>query len=308
MARAAERQQRPGAGEPPRGLGDEAARQAALGAERREPSKREVDLYVRTYGTLLQTSGAIGVSSLEEAHINAAASLHAGARETAPDLNAFIYSIQRLPACIVDVKDILLGQTRQQFHHAGFHHLDSWDMVSAPGRRRRWLYDRRSTLAAYIASASDLDDLVPTIVAYQIEWNKIYRIILADRKLAKAIDAIAGGAAPTEEEIADVGERLLLSPADWLRLRSVWGGRVWPNLAKIAAGKKRYTLRMLGGSYLGYARSTRQWWAPASRLMHDLGLHDRPVYFVSSNTHSIVNVLSGTARRRKEAITEFIRA
>ena len=32
-----------------------------------------------------------------------ASSLHAGALETEPDLNAFIYSIQRLPACIVDV-------------------------------------------------------------------------------------------------------------------------------------------------------------------------------------------------------------
>jgi hypothetical protein len=308
MARAAERQRRPAAGDPPRGLDETAATPPALGTERRQASKREVDLYIRTYGTLLQTSGAIGVSSLEEAHINAASSLHAGAREAEPDLNAFIYSIQRLPACIVDVKDILLGQTRQQFHRAGYHHLDSWEMVSAPGRRRRWLYDRRTTLAAYIASASDLDDLVPTIVAYQIEWNKIYRIILADRDLANLIETAAGGEELTEAQIAEAGERLLLSPADWLRLRSVWGGRVWTNLAKIAAGKKRYTLRMLGGSYLGYARSTRQWWAPASRLMHDLGLHDRPVYFVSSNTHSIVNVLSGTARRRKDALTSFVRA
>jgi hypothetical protein len=31
------------------------------------------------------------------------------------------------------------------------------------------------------------------------------------------------------------------------------------------------------------------------------------VYFVSSNTHSIVNVLSGTARRRKDELTTFIR-
>ena len=41
--------------------------------------RREVELYVRTYTTLLQSSGAIGVSSLEPAHLTAESSLHATA-------------------------------------------------------------------------------------------------------------------------------------------------------------------------------------------------------------------------------------
>jgi hypothetical protein len=36
-------------------------------------------------------------------------------------------------------------------------------------------------------------------------------------------------------------------------------------------------------------------------------LHDRPVYFVSANTHSIVNLLSGAVRRRKDAMADYIR-
>src|SRR5918998_928479 len=140
------------------------------------PGKREVDLYVRTYTTLLQSSGAIGVSSLEPAHLTAAPSLHAGAAEPAPDMNAFIYSANRLPACIVDVKHIVLGQSASAFVQAAYGSMASWAVVSAPGRRRKWLYDGRETLAAYIASASDLDDLIPTIVAYQIEWNKVHRL------------------------------------------------------------------------------------------------------------------------------------
>src|SRR5215218_11218451 len=83
------------------------------------PGKREVDLYVRTYNTLLQSSGAIGVSSLEPAHLTAAPSLHAGATEAAPDMNAFAYSIQRLPACIPDVRQIVLGQSAQAFARGG---------------------------------------------------------------------------------------------------------------------------------------------------------------------------------------------
>lgn len=272
------------------------------------PGKREVDLYVRTYTTLLQSSGAIGVSSLEPAHLTAAPSLHAGAAEPAPDMNAFAYSSLRLPACIVDVRHILLGQSAQAFARGGFDDMSDWQTQSAPGRRRKWLYDGRDTLAAYIASASDLDDLVPTIVAYQIEWNKIHRLILADPDLAEAIRTVATpDHQPDGGEIAWIGERLLLNPADWSRLRTIWGTDTWINLAKIAAERKRCTLRMLGGSYLGYNRTTRQWWAPVAHLLSEKHLHDREVYFVSSNTHGIVNVLSGAVRRRKEVLADYIR-
>src|SRR5680860_1214331 len=127
--------------------------------------KREVDLYVRTYNTLLQSSGAVGVSSLEPAHLTAAPSLHAGASEPEPDLNALIYSVQRLPECILDVRDIVLGQTAESFERAGYEDTASWTTQSAPGRRRKWLWDGNDTLAAQISSASDLDDLIPSIVA-----------------------------------------------------------------------------------------------------------------------------------------------
>ena len=278
----------------------------ALGLPGLGPGKREVDLYVRTYMTLLQSSGAISVSSLEPAHLTAASSLHAGAPETAPDMSAFMYSTQRLPACVVEVRDIVLGQSAGAFQRAGFTDMASWEMVSAPGRRRRWLYDGQTTLAAYIASASDLDDLIPTIVAYQIEWNKIHRLIAGDPVLAAHL-AHTDEAPPAESTINDIGKQLKLTHGDWARLRAVWGDACWSNLRRIGAGRKRYTVRMLSGSYLGYARATRQWWAPVARLLDELGVADRPVYFVSSNTHSIVNVLSGAVRRRKSVLADYIR-
>jgi hypothetical protein len=286
--------------------GDSAAR-PAFNVSNRVPGKREVDLYVRTYTTLLQSSGAIPVSSLVPAHITAASSLHAGAEEAAPDLNAFIYSAQRLPECIVHVSKIVLGQSMRGFRRYGYSRLESWEVVSAPGRRRRWRYDGQQSLAATIASASDLDDLVPTIVAYQIEWNKMYGIVAEDATLRALIARAASGEALDEQDVANAGERLLLQGADWQRLQSVWGSHLWKNLGLIAEERKRFTVQMIGGSYLGNARATHQWWLPAERVLHELGAAERPVYFVSSNTHSIVNVLSGTARRRKDELTSFIR-
>src|SRR5260370_27237367 len=63
---------------------------------------------------------------------------------------------------------------------------------------------------------------------------------------------------------------------------------------------------MLGGTQIGYIKATRRWWQPIEDLMEREGVPDRPVYFVSSNTHSLVNLLSGSARRHQGEIVEFI--
>lgn len=276
----------------------------------RRAGKREVDLYTRTYNTLLQSSGVIGVSSLEPAHINVASALHAGATEPEPDMSAFMYSTQRLPACIVDVRHIVLGQSVQAFLRAGYREFVSWEMQTAPARRRKWHYDGHETLAAMIASSSDLDDLIPTIVAYQIEWNKFHRIINADEALKIRIELAANATEPellpTGDEIVAIGETLLLSSSDWERLQSVWGASLWKNLGKMAAERKRYTLRMLGGTHAGYNRAARAWWQPVERVIRDFNATERPVYFISSNTHSFVNVLSGVVKRRRPQLQEFI--
>src|SRR5215218_8925057 len=178
-----------------------------IDASQRVPGKREVDLYVRTYTTLLQSSGAVPVSSLIPAHLTSASSLHAGAAEPEPDLSAFMYSAQRLPDCIVDVTDIVLGQSARGFRRAGYSGMEHWQIVSAPGRRRRWRYDGKSTLAATIASASDLDDLIPSIVAYQIEWNKMHAIVAEDALLRDLIGRAARGEQLSAEETSEVGAR-----------------------------------------------------------------------------------------------------
>lgn len=270
-----------------------------------QPGKREVDLYVRTYNTLLESSGAVSISSLEPAHLTASSSLHAGAEEAAPDLGAFLYSANRIPVCIVDVEHIILGQSHRAFRRSGYSSIDTWEEVKAPGRRRRWYWDRGDTLGAYIASASDLDDLIPTIVAYQIEWNKMHDLLATSPDVRdRLLDENGQGELTASPALQ---QALLLSDADFSRLKAVWGNDLVRNLRAVARDHKRIDLRMLGGTYLGYGRSVRTWWHPIQQILNRHDLASRSVYFVSSNTHSITNVLSGVARRREDALTRYIR-
>jgi hypothetical protein len=140
-----------------------------------------------------------------------------------------------------------------------------------------------------IASSSDIDDLVPTLVAYQIEWNKLHRA-LQDVELTFEDTRQAAGA--TED--------------DWGRLQQAWGQSFEANLAAIKRDECRIVLRLIGGSHLGYARNASRWWLPIAAAMDDLGARDCPVYFVSSNAHSLVNVLTGVARHFEPEIVDWV--
>lgn len=267
--------------------------------------RREVELYIRTYMTLLESSSPIALRSLEPAHLTAGASLHAGAEEPEPDMNAFLYSANRLPAGIVHVNHVILGQSHKSFTDAGFENIRDWKLVSSPGRRRRWYWDGGEMLAAYIASASDLDDLIPSLVAYQIEWNKMSRLLRDVKAAHQGLLASEGEITDTNLEY-EIRRAILMGKKDWQRLKDVWGSEFWNSLRLVAKDRKRMDVRMFGGTYLGYARSARSWWRPVVQQVGIEQLRERPVYFISSNTHSFVNVLSGVATRRRDDLMKFI--
>jgi hypothetical protein len=161
-------------------------------------------------------------------------------------------------------------------------------------------------LAVYVASVSDTDDIVPILVAFQIEWLKMYYLLRADPTTLQLLETRMDRTSPVFAEISKVvRERLHIAPDDWQRLEVIWGDRLWENLLIIGRQKKSFWLRMLGGSHVGFVRATRQWWSPVKSLLDKLNLQERPVYFVSSNTHSLVNLLSGAILRRADELTKF---
>lgn len=252
--------------------------------------RHAVELYVRTYSTMLQSSGEIRLESLKQAHLAMRSALHPLAAEPAMDMGAFLYAVRRLPADLLRARRVVMGQSSQGFENSLGFDISGWQRVQAPARRRSWYSDGGETLAVLLASPSDIDDLVPVLVAFQIEWNKLHHLLSAE-----GVDLQAARQAAQ------------IAPEDWSRLREAWADSFEETLARVAAQECHITLRLIGGSHVGYARSAARWWQPVRAVMSDMGVADAPVYFVSSNVHSLVNVLSGVAFQLEPEVTRHAR-
>jgi hypothetical protein len=254
----------------------------------------EVELYQRTYNTLLRSSGETALRVLESAHRQINSSLHPLAGSDEPDLGAFIYAIRRLPDRIAGARLVIMGQEAEVFARNGIV-IDEWEEADAPARRRRWHDAADGTHAVLLGSASDVDDLIPTLVAFQIEWNKL-----------RVRQRAAGWPPDSEPSPEECAEALGGSGADWARLHAAWGVRFHERLRLIAERSMNLRVRMLGGTHVGYARMTRRWWTPVHDALAEQGLGDAPMYFVSSNTHSLVNIVTGIARQREQVLVDFV--
>jgi hypothetical protein len=271
----------------------------------------EIDLYMRTYYSLLRSTADIRVRSLEETHCAMNSSLHVDADVPTPDISAFIYSVMRLPQCMPQVNLILMGQSDEVFNRRGYPDVEKWQAVTAHSRRRKMFFDGKTTLAAFIASVSDIDDLIPMLTAYQLEWNKLHARLSGSPILARIEAHVLGQEQLSPIGVGEVVEALNLSTDDFVKLQSAWGPALWSNLFRVGRYRKDMSILLLAGSLTDYRRATDGWWFTVSREVDSYLKSDlfyRPVYFVSSNTHSLVNLLGGYARTIEPELAAYLEA
>ncbi|MCL4831927.1 MAG: hypothetical protein KJZ86_05785 [Caldilineaceae bacterium] len=283
----------------------------------------EIELYIRTIYSLLRSSGPIRLRSLEESHAGINSSLHHRAESLEIDVTALTYAALRLPACFPDVSLVVMGQMEEVFQRRGYPDVETWRAVAARARRRKLYYqENRHILAAFITSVSDIDDMVPTMVAYQIEWNKLHqklnhnRTLLADLGQATATTTegrppsdsapLASEAFLTAKRKERIRATLELSESDFEMLCTLWPGwELVENLRKAVTQRMDTRVNVLGSGLSDYRRSVQLWWQRLDAT-HELELGDRPLYFVSSNTHSLANLFSGFVRQEGQHIIDLL--
>jgi hypothetical protein len=269
--------------------------------ERTVPStaSEEIELYQRTYYSLLRSTAEVQIRTLEEAHARMNSLLHPAAREAAPDLSAFVYSILRFPLIIHHVQLVVMGQSPEVFERRGFGNVENWQQVFAPARRRRCFFNGEDVLACYIASRTDIDDIIPLLTAYQIEWNKFHAL------LQMLPDSISLSNLDHDREIFEkTAKALNITVDDLEQLQLLLGVDFVHIFQEIASRQSRMRVLLLSGSLSDYWRATRVWW---DNIHADCPqLEEKPVYFISSNPHSVVNLLSGFALQRRDDLLSFI--
>ncbi len=263
-------------------------------------ASEEVELYLRTYYSLLRTSDAVQIRTLEEVHSGMNSLLHQHARNRAPDMTAFIYALLRLPDCIRETREIVLGQSGTIFREAGMGDVWSWEQVKGKARRRRCFFNsEKRILACIVASRSDIDDVIPLLTAYQIEWNKLHRLL---QHLPDDIDL--SEAHKHRDTWYNLAENLMMSVSDLTRWRSICGSNFVKRFQEIKSCEHFFQVRLLNGSLIEYNRATNAWWSVLAERVPDL--LTRPIYFISSNTHSFANLLSGFALQNQEEINQYL--
>jgi len=259
----------------------------------------EIELYQRTYYSLLRTTAEVKIRSLEEVHTSIVSLLHPKARDEQPDMSAFIYSLLRLPPEMPEIKLVVLGQSIDVFDRAGFGDITSWKETSAVARRRRCFFDSENTMACFIASRSDIDDVLPLLISFQIEWNKLHKKL---QRLPTSISL----ADLLEDEVGNssLADLLEIPSEDIDRLYAIWDQEFGFYLERIAETTSDLRIRLLSGSLSAYRRATHAWWDNIVAAIPQI--EERPIYFVSSNTHSLRNIISGFAQTQKDKLLQYL--
>lgn len=271
-------------------------------------ANQDIQLYLRTYYSLLRSTRPVQIKTLVEAHKRMHSALHIHANDPNPDMAAFIYAIFRLPPCMDKIKLVVMGQSNKVFKEHGFPDVEKWKTVSAPGRRRRSYYDGKHTLAVYIASRSDIDDIVPIITAYQIEQRKLHDALNNPAVIDLLMDARLRDGLLSVQDLEHMAEITGIPADDFDRLNQVWKEETADQLLSFARKRQSISIRSLAGSLVDYKRATHRWWHNVERNTHDIIFSERPVYFISSNTHSLANLLSGYALLQEKKLHQFIDA
>ena len=174
----------------------------------------EVELYHRTYTTLLRSSGETLLRVLEPSHRAMDSSLQRWPPPTSIDLGAFLYAMRRLPADVWQARRVVMGQEAEVFQRAGMGGIEDWEprrgarAAAALVRRRRGHARPSCSRRAPTSTTS-----IPTLVAYQLEWNKLHALLRARRR-----------AAGDDPDAAACAEALGGTEDDWARLARRVGG------------------------------------------------------------------------------------
>src|SRR5690606_11734171 len=97
-------------------------------------------------------------------------------------------------------------------------------------------------------------------------------------------------------DLDELGAVLGLDAHGVEQLRAAFGDAWDLGLRELARREANLSFRLLAGTFSQYQRAAQRWWGEIEPIyLQESTPRRRPVYFVSSNTHSLSNLLGGYA-------------
>ncbi len=203
------------------------------------------------------------------------------------DFSTLMYSINRLPLVMTETEKIILGQSPEVFEDSGYKNVDKWKEVKSKNRRRVAHFNpEKKILAYFIASVSDIDDIVNILIALQTEWNKGYQLFHKYYSLYSLF----------EKDLISKKffKKLNIDQKDWQNLISALGPKWNLKLKRIYKSPLNLKIQLLSASWLNYTKTTQKWWKNIATITSPtFHISHQEIYFVSSNTHNLLNIFTG---------------
>ena len=264
-------------------------------------STNSITHHLRSYRSALKSNLEITIHSLQPSHVRLKSLLHPLAQNsTEVDFSALIYCFNRFPQNTSKISKIILGQSPEIYADAGYPDITSWPTVTAKSRRRIAYFQPKTRVLAYlISSVSDIDDLVNILITLQIEWNKFNRLL---HKHYASFPLFI-----KEIHTPDFLKKFKVSLDTWENFLASLGPDWKPKLQHIYHAPLDLKIQLLSASWLNYTKTTQRWWKNiAATVSPSFHISRQEIYFVSSNTHSLVNAITGFPTTHQTQIVDFI--
>ncbi len=245
--------------------------------------------HMRTYYDALKTGKVVNVSDFIPTYRAMMPSLHHRLSEPWLDVATLNYALTRFPQELRDTSQVVMVKDEKQLQLI-LPNSHVWKKVKAQNRRRLCFYNSISrTLVLVITSDSDIDDIVNALVAIEIETKKINECLKKQRKQYDETELINLFGINAEEFSILKG----LMGDDWRMGLSSWG--IHPGMSV-----------QLTNSDVDYSWGFKVWVDQLQRESLYFDLFNTPVYFVSSNTHSLTNLISGYVWQIESRVFNYI--
>jgi hypothetical protein len=237
-------------------------------------SESQVGAHINHYRRSLSSGQPTILSSFVDTYLQMKPLLHNLAAADDFDLPALRYAVTRLPPQTFKIKKIIITQSLDDFDKCSLAH-DRKNIVTTQNRRRLMFYDdTNQVLGCLLNSDSDIDDLVNLLLIYLVEIRKIKRCLSSPEKL---------------KPLAEIFPSELSELSDYLSVNNFNPQiQLFPPAEDI------------------FVANCHRWWQQEAAQSLYLNLNRAPVYFVSSNSHSLINIVGGFINQKQNYLFDYL--